>query len=268
MKSVTVLIVNYKAADLVLQNLPNLTAERQGVERLDIVLVENASPDDSFQALQKGVAELGWEDRVELIRSPVNGGFAAGNNLGLRAIYARAEQPDGVLLLNPDTDFFPGALRALCEAAEAYPEAGGLGGRALNEELKPRGCCYRYPSFANEISRVPGVFHLMPEHLRETEMLVDAREPGPCDWVSGSCFLIKRAALEDVPFFDEGYFLYYEETDFCRRMNDAGWKIYHVPAARFVHVGGQSTGIKAQRAKVGDLPLYWYDSWRRYHMKN
>ncbi len=262
---VTVLIVNYKAADLILRNLPNLTAEVQGVDKLDVVIVDNASPDDSVEVLSAGIEAL---DQVELIKSPVNGGFAAGNNVGLRAIYAREEQPDAVLLLNPDTDFFPGSLKPLLDAAEAFPKGGCFGGKALTDDMAPRGCCYRYPSVWQEAAKIPGLYRVFPDRLRSVDMLDHAVEPTPCDWVSGACFLLTRAALDDVPFFDEGYFLYFEETDYCRALNHHGWQVVHVPGAKFVHVGGQSTGIKEKRAQKNGLPSYWYDSWRRYHVKN
>ncbi|MEM0929227.1 MAG: glycosyltransferase family 2 protein [Pseudomonadota bacterium] len=261
---VTVIIVNYKAADLILRNLPNVTAEKQGVERLDVIIVDNASPDDSLDVLKARIAGL---DHVELIASPVNGGFAAGNNVGFRAIYARDEQPDAVLLLNPDTEFFPGSLHELLSAAEAFPKGGCFGGKAFTEEMEPRGCCYRYPRLLREASAIPGLYHVMPERIRSVEMLMDAEGPAPCDWVSGACFLLTRKALQDVPFFDEGYFLYFEETDYCRELNRHGWQVIHVPSAKFVHVGGQSTGINESRTKKNGLPSYWYDSWRRYHVK-
>ncbi|MEO1658742.1 MAG: glycosyltransferase family 2 protein [Pseudomonadota bacterium] len=264
MTKVTVLIVNYKAAELILRNLPNVTAEKQGVEHLDVIIVDNASPDDSLEVLRAGIADL---DHVELIASPVNGGFAAGNNVGFKAIYARDEQPDAVLLLNPDTEFFPGSLKELISAAEAFPDGGCFGGKAFTEEMQPRGCCYRYPRLLREVATIPGLYHLFPDSIRSVEMLMDATGPAPCDWVSGACFLLIRKALDDVPFFDDDYFLYFEETDYCRQLNANGWQVIHVPDARFVHVGGQSTGIKESREKKNGLPAYWYESWRRYHVK-
>jgi len=268
MTHVTALIVNYKAADLVLDNLPNLTAEKQGVDTLDIVLVENGSPGDDLMVLRDGIVAQGASDRCELIDAGVNGGFAAGNNVGFRAIATRQTQPDFVVLINPDTRFEVGALKALVDAADANPEAGGLGGYAMNEEGERRGCAYRFPSLGRELSKIPLLYRLFPERIRDINVVAPGDDAVPCDWVSGSCFLIRREALAAVPLFDDDYFLYFEETDYCRRLAEAGFRIMHVPTARYVHIKGVSTGIKDGVAEVGPLPDYWYNSWRRYFTKN
>lgn len=268
MTHVTALIVNYKAAGLVLDNLPNLTAAMQGVNALDIVLVENGSPGDDLQVLRAGIEAQGATDRCELVEAGVNGGFAAGNNVGFRTIAKREAQPDYVVLINPDTRFHEGSLKALVEAAEANPRAGGLGGYATNEEGERRGCAYRFPSLGRELSKLPLMYRLFPERIRDINVIAPTDDPIPCDWVSGSCFLIRREALEIEPLFDDNYFLYFEETDYCRRLNEAGYGIMHVPSARYVHIKGVSTGIKDGKAEVGPLPDYWYNSWRRYFVKN
>ncbi|MEL6873131.1 MAG: glycosyltransferase, partial [Pseudomonadota bacterium] len=173
MTHVTVLIVNYKVADLVLDNLPNLTAEKQGVDALDIVIVENGSPGDDAQILREGIAAQGAGERCTLIVSETNGGFASGNNIGFRAIAEREAQPDHVVLVNPDTRFYERTLRALVDTADAHPKAGGLGGRALAEDGTPRGCAYTFPTFAREASRLPLLYNLFPEHVRNVNVQVD-----------------------------------------------------------------------------------------------
>jgi GT2 family glycosyltransferase len=84
------------------------------------------------------------------------------------------------------------------------------------------------------------------------------------DWISGSCMLIRRAALEEVGLFDERFFLYYEEVDLCRRTREAGWSIYWVPEATIVHVGGLATGFNQTQKRRA---RYWFDSRRYYLLK-
>ena len=86
-----------------------------------------------------------------------------------------------------------------------------------------------------------------------------------CDWVSGASLMVRREVFEEIGLFDEGYFLYFEEADFCMRAHTAGWKIWFVPESRVVHIEGASTGIRNVRQR---RPRYWYDSRRRYFVKH
>ncbi|MEM1409442.1 MAG: glycosyltransferase family 2 protein [Pseudomonadota bacterium] len=268
MAHVTALIVNYQSADLVLANVPNLTAEKQGVDRLDIVIVENGSPGDDAEVLRQGLIEQGAEDQYELIVSQTNGGFASGNNIGLRAIAERETRPDFVVLVNPDTTFFEGTIASLVNAAADHPQAGCFGGYAVTENGERRDCAYHFPGITRQAAKLLLIGRLFSDEMRRSNVLAPDDEPVVCDWVSGSCFMLRAAALEAVPLFDDGYFLYFEETDYCRRLKDAGFLTMHVPRARYVHIKGVSTGFQDDPAKKKPLPDYWYRSWRRYYVKN
>jgi GT2 family glycosyltransferase len=80
--------------------------------------------------------------------------------------------------------------------------------------------------------------------------------------------MISREAWQAVPRFDDGYFLYFEEADYCRRVREAGFEVMHVPTASYVHIKGVSTGVGAAGQEEAPLPPYWYESWRRYHLRN
>jgi hypothetical protein len=86
-----------------------------------------------------------------------------------------------------------------------------------------------------------------------------------CDWVSGASLIVRREVIEQVGLMDEGYFLYFEEVDFCRRAREAGWECWYVPDSRVMHLEGASTGINAVAKRRGG---YWYDSRRRYFVKH
>lgn len=80
--------------------------------------------------------------------------------------------------------------------------------------------------------------------------------------------MVRREVFESVGLMDEGYFLYYEETDFCLQAKRAGWSCWHVPQSRVMHILGQSTGVTATNQQPKRLPQYWFDSRRRYFLKN
>jgi GT2 family glycosyltransferase len=267
MRSVTVIIVNYRAAELVLANLPRLTAEKQGVEKLEVIIVENGSGDGSAERLAAGIEALPKDMRPDLVVSERNGGFAAGNNIGFARIEEQGGDPDGILLLNPDTELPEKTLPVLIAAAESREKVGVVGGRALKEDGSRAGCAYRFPSLRTELGKYPFVSRVLPSAWKQSDVSRDGGEPVPCDWVSGSCFLITKAAWQLEPRFDERYFLYFEETDYCRRIKAHGLDVLHAPEARYTHIGGQSTGISNGRA-AADMPTYWYESWRRYFVQN
>jgi len=91
--------------------------------------------------------------------------------------------------------------------------------------------------------------------------------PQPVDWICGASMMIRAAVLEAIGGLDEGYFLYFEETDFCLRARRAGFPTWYVPESRVMHVGGQSTGVTERNTVPKRLPAYWFDSRRRYFTK-
>jgi len=196
---------------------------------------------------------------------PRNGGFAYGNNAAVRRAREISPTFHSVVLLNPDTLARRGLVAALTRHLDAHPQA-GIAGAAIESEAGRR-----------EISA-----HVMPSPLGELEGAAELGvlsrllsrhvvSPPPrdvshaCDWVSGACMAIRREALEAVGVFDENYFLYYEEVDFCWRAARAGWTCWFVADARVVHFEGAVTGIKTARRR---LPAYWFDSRRRFFLKS
>ncbi len=127
--SMRVVIVSYRSAGLVIDCLRSLAPEVASLSDCKVVVVENASGDDSIERLGTAITSSGWSAWVELLPSPRNGGFAAGNNVALRPLLAAGRPPDYVLLLNPDTIVRPGALGALLAFIAARPEVGIVGRR-------------------------------------------------------------------------------------------------------------------------------------------
>ncbi len=258
-------ILNYRTPELVLDCLDSLVPQVDP-RRDAVVVVDNASGDGSVEAIRRGLAERGWSERVRLIESPVNGGFAAGNNLALRAVDARA-----YLLLNSDTRVGEGAVERLWRALEAAPRAGLIGPRLEGEDGEVQSSCFRAPSPVSELidaSRTGPLARL----LRRWQVAPppgaspDRSVAGP-EWTSFAAVMIRRDVLDQVGLLDEGYFMYYEDVDFCLRARAAGWQIRHEPRARVVHLHSRSSNLGALQRARRRKPPYVYASRARYYRK-
>jgi hypothetical protein len=259
-----VVILNYRTGEAVVTCLRSLAAEREAFPALHVTVADNASPDDSLARIRSAVATEGWGDWVSLLPLPANGGFASGNNAAIRRLLAAPERPDYVLLLNPDTIVRRGALAALVAFLDARPEAGLAGSRIEGPDGEVECSAHRLPSPWSELDSGARL-GLLSRWLARYAVSPGARdEPHPCDWVSGASLLVRREVFETVGLLDEGFFLYFEEVDFCARAQRAGWSCWYVPDARVVHDEGHSTGIRARGVR---RPGYWYDSRRRYFLK-
>jgi len=198
-----------------------------------VKVVDNACPHDSTSV----VADL----PVDIIRAGRNGGFAAGCNVGI----AHGEAPY-VLLLNPDARLLPGALEALVCFMQRHPRVGVAGARLLYPDGRPQAAAWRFPTLAMALfdlfpPRGPLLGRLYGSYLNGRYPEEQCDLPFPIDHPLGALMLIRRQALDEVGLFDEGYWLYAEEVDWCYRCRQAGWTIWQVPAARAVHVAGAAS---------------------------
>jgi GT2 family glycosyltransferase len=250
-----VVIVNYRTADLVASCLSSIAAQR--FEGLRAVVVDNASPD--LETARKEAAKHGpW---VSILANPVNGGFAAGCNAAIRRALGAEDAPDYLLLLNPDTLLEAGALRALVAFMDAHPRAGIAGSQLLDARGEAECSAHRAPSPLGELE-AGAALGLLTRALQPHRK---SPTPVKADWVSGASLIVRRATLEEVGLLDEGYFLYFEEVDFCARARAAGWEVWLVPASRVLHLEGAATGIREAARR---RPRYWFESRRRYFVKH
>lgn len=268
MRGVLVVVVNYRVAELCIQALESLEDQLPGNERCRVVVVDNASGDDSDDAIEAAIKERGWTEWARLVRSPDNGGYAAGNNVAILPALSSEDPPDYVLLLNPDTIARSGAIEALWEFLEQHPEVGIAGSRLEDADGTQHHSRYRFPSLRSEIDDRLGlgfVTRLFENHRIAPPLI---NETHPIDWVAGASMLIRRAVFESVGSLDPGYFLYFEEVDFCLRARRAGWSCWYVVESRVAHLAGMSSGIDATQTTRPRLPDYWFESRRRYWVKN
>jgi N-acetylglucosaminyl-diphospho-decaprenol L-rhamnosyltransferase len=227
----SVVVVTWNSAALLPACLESLLAdaERAGLST-EVVVVDNASGDDT-RAVARDFPQ------VQLVELEENRGFAVATNIGLRRARGRA-----ALLLNPDTELRPGALAALWRALWAMPHVGLVGPLLLNPDGSPQSAGYRFPGLAQQLlDFFPLHPRLAGSRLNGRFDVGDGLTPFAVDHPLGACMLVRRAALEEVGLLDEGYFMYSEEIDWCRRFKAAGWTVLITPAAHIVHHGGQST---------------------------
>lgn len=228
--AVSVVIVNHNAGRLLGDCL--VAALEQATE---VILVDNAS---AAAPLESVLRRFNGEPRLQVIRSPVNTGFAAGCNMGA----AVGTQP-ATLFLNPDCILAPGSLAALCREL-ADPTVGMVGGLLLDECGGEQGGARRsVPTPWRSLVRGFGLGRLGRRWPRLFADFYLHREPLPAaaidvEAISGACTLVKHAAVREVGPWDEGFFLHCEDLDWCMRFRAAGWKIRFVPDAPAVHHRG------------------------------
>lgn len=264
---ILVVVVNYRTAVLASRCVRALAAERTALPGLRATVVDNGSGDGSEGHLAAALREDGLDAWVTLMALERNLGFAGGNNRAIAPALRAPDPPAYVVLLNPDAEVRPGALRRLVAFMEAHPEAGIAGSRIEHEDGTPQHSAFRFPNWLGEFARATQtgpVERALARFVVTPERVPD--DAGPADWVSGACMIVRRSVFERVGLLDEGYFLYFEETDFCGAAARAGFRCYYVPESRVVHHLAQSTRLNYHRE--GRRPGYWFESRRRYFVKN
>lgn len=263
-----IVIVNYRSAELALDCLASLESEVARRPGTRVAVVENESGADQWECLDGEIRRRGWASWVDLMAAGRNGGFAAGNNVAIRWAMGWPEPPRIFWLLNPDTIVRPGALAALLAPLDEHPGVGIVGSYLEGSDGTSQPSAFRFPSILGEIE---GGMRFGPVSRRLRRWDVVRRGPveaGEVDWVSGASFAVRRAVFEQVGLLDEGYFMYYEEVDFCRRARAAGWACYHAPASRVVHFYGQSSPDAALQVSQRRRPRYWFEARNRYFLKH
>jgi GT2 family glycosyltransferase len=246
-----------------------LLAALEEIPGAEVVIVDNDSQDGSFEILAEGIRTLGRPKSasVTVIQSGRNGGFAFGVNVGVRHGFMATPVPDYFYLLNSDAFPDPSAVRELVRLFERHPRAGIAGSYVYGRDGRPHQTAFRFPSPMSELERALRLGIASKILGRWRVPLPLPQEDCEVDWVAGASMMIRREVFEDVGLFDEQYFLYFEETDFCRRAKQRGWSTYYTRGSAVAHIGGASTGIKDGRS-TRRMPGYWFDSRRRYFRKN
>jgi hypothetical protein len=265
MRSTWIVIVNYRTPKLTIDSLRSLSMQVADLGDGRVVVVDNDSRDGSVEMLTSAIKREAWSRWVSVISLDHNGGFAYGNNAGIRTALASSNHADYVMLLNPDTVAREGAVKALVKFMDNHPRAGIAGSLLENADGGLECSAHRIHTPLSELdagARLGLLSRLLHRYVVWGSPDAEARQ---CDWVSGASLLVRREVVEQLGLMDDGYFLYFEEADFCWRAKQAGWEIWYVPGSRVMHLEGAATGINTgAKRRAG----YWYDSRRRFFVKH
>ena len=260
-----IVIVNYRTAGLTVDCLrsvaPQITPEMR------VVVTDNLSGDDSVETIRCAIETNHW-DWASVVELHRNGGFAFGNNEAIRAAMNAADRPDFILLLNPDTVLRDGAIRELLDFLDSHSRAGIAGSRLEDPDGTVQISAFRFHSIASEFER--GMRLGVVTKLLASKVVASPApdQPAQTDWVAGASMLIRREVFEKAGLLDERYFMYFEEVDFCLAAKCAGFETWYVPASRVVHLVGAASELIDARKHRKRRPTYWFDSRRRYFVKN
>lgn len=229
----SVVIVNYRTDELLAECLASLEKEAGGLA-LEVGVVDNS------RTLAAG-GFLERFPRVTLLENVENVGFARAANQGIRLARGRH-----VLVLNPDTVVHEGAVAHMVSYLDAHPAAGAVGARLLDPDGSLQYSCRRFPGyFTVFFGRYGLLTRILPGNPASRDYLYldwDHRTVREVEWVSGACLMVRREVVERVGVFDEGYFLFVEDMDWCRRIRDAGFTVVYLPDAVVTHHIGVSRG--------------------------
>ncbi len=242
MIDLSIVIVNWNVRDLLRQCLQSIQSTNA-----EIIIVDNASTDGSVEMVR---AEF---PGVHIITNADNRGFPAANNQGLAIAQGRY-----VLLLNPDTELTGDALETMIAFADAHPDVGLIGPQLLNSDGSVQSSRRRFPTLLTALCESTWLEGYAPRRLLERYYILDRPDDvmQDVDWVTGAAMMARREAIEQVGPLDEGFFMYSEELDWCRRFRESstgssgrcGWRVVYLPAAQIVHhVGKSSEQVVAAR---------------------
>lgn len=263
-----IVIVNYRTSRLTINCLDSLRDEVEAMGNTKVVVVDNNSGDRSVEEIESAIAIEGWGDWAAVLPKEHNGGFAYGNNQGIYPALNSIHPPDYFLLLNPDTLVREKSLQVLIDFMNDNPTVGIAGSRLEDPDGTPQCSAFRFHTFLSELDsalRWGIVSQLLAKWIIAPPFQNVAHQT---DWVAGASMIIRREVLEEAGLMDEEYFLYYEEVDFCLQAHKFGWSCWYVPASRVVHLVGQSSGVTNTKEPAKRRPKYWFDSRRRYFLKN
>jgi N-acetylglucosaminyl-diphospho-decaprenol L-rhamnosyltransferase len=239
----SIIIVNYRTPEMARDAASSAIASGLDVG-FEIIIVDNLSGDNSVQYLEDAFRD---EPRVKIIASEKNLGFAGGNNLGFE--YANGSI---ILLLNPDTYVEPGALNRLMDTLKSADDIAVVGGMLVDAESKPVTSYGFFPTPLSMITAafLPGKFYGKARRTLGVAPPLGETEPYEVDYICGAGLMIRRDVLDDIGGMDDGYFMYFEETDLCRQVQGKGFRVIYNPMACIKHFEGASFGDAYTRRRI------------------
>jgi N-acetylglucosaminyl-diphospho-decaprenol L-rhamnosyltransferase len=251
MVDLSIVIVSWNVADLLAACLDSILASgvtlvgpdsettgSAGDLTVEVIVVDSASTDATLAVL------AGYPD-VQVLAQTDNVGFTRGNNIGLAVARGRH-----LMLLNPDTEVHDGALQTLVAYLDAHPAVGVVGPHTYNTDGTTQSTRRRFPTLVTALFESTWLEKLAPPGVLKRFYMQDTPDEGTFEvgWMQGSALVVRRAVYDQIGGLDEGYIMFAEEMDWCKRTHDAGWALVYVGDAHITHHGGKSTDqVVAQR---------------------
>jgi N-acetylglucosaminyl-diphospho-decaprenol L-rhamnosyltransferase len=259
----SIVIVNWNVYELLRHCLLSLSkGDARGAisSTAEVVVVDCASSDGSAEMVQR---EFPW---VKLIASDENLGYSRGNNLGMTRATGRH-----LMILNPDTEVKGDALATMVRYLDEHPGVGALGPELRYPDGTLQSSRRRFPTLATAFFESTLLHQWFPhnrvaQHYHLADRPPDV--PQPVDWLVGAALMIRREVWQKVGPLDEGFFMYFEELDWCRRCRAQGWQVHYLPTAQIIHFEGKSSeqvmtarSIRFQSSKIRYFRKYYGKRW-------
>lgn len=259
---VSVIIVSFNTKHLIDRCINSLKKSSENLN-YEIIIVDNGSKDGSVEYIKENYKE------IILIESGGNIGFAAANNLGYKS-----SQGEFIILLNSDAFVENEGIARALEKMEENKSIGLAGVKLIGENGEWQPSARTFPGIMTDFYTISGLSGKYPQSRifgKFDLTYLDQNEEIVCDWVPGAFSIIRRNVIDEVGFFDERFFLYFEEVDLCKRIKEAGYKIVYWPDIRVIHIGGGSTSFFSEKlvSKSGmQMTLWRLQSQYLYYRKN
>jgi len=249
MTALSIIIVNWNTSEL-LDKCLSAVVDMVKAPSYEIIVVDNASTDGSVAMVRRRYPQ------IRIITNDVNRGFGAANNQAFAVMKGQY-----ALLLNTDAILTDNAAAELYAFMEGHPRAGMCCGQLLNADGSKQNSIAAFPSLLTLITNMSLLEYLLPGIFPSKRY--DHVEPIEVDSGVGACLMVRKTAMEEVGWFDERYFFFFEETDWAYRMRRKGWKVYHVPTAHIYHLQGQSIGPSSRsRIEFYRSRYQFFQKWR------
>ena len=257
---VSIVVVSWNVRHLLRRCLQSLLGDAGSTVAREVVVVDCASADGSAEMVRREFPE------VRLIASAENLGYARGCNAGAAQATGRY-----LMILNPDTELVDDALGTLVRYMDEHPAVGAAGPQLRYADGNLQSSRRRFPTLATAFWESTLIHQWFPHNPCARRYHMADRSPDlaqAVDWLVGAALMVRRPAWEQVGPLDEGYFMYFEELDWCRRCRSAGWETHYVPTAQVIHHEGKSSQqvmtartIRFQRSKIRYFSKYHGAGW-------
>lgn len=255
--TLSIIILNYNTKDLLAQAIDSINTKIDH----EIIVVDNASTDGSSQFIQKKYPS------VKLIKAEKNLGFAAGNNLGLKAAHG-----DFVLLLNSDTQIIADAIDQCVSYLKSNNHIGILTPKLILPDGAIDLACHRgFPTLTNSLFyflKIEQTFPTIPFFSGYHQTYQDFDQIHQVDAVSGAAMFIRKKVIDQIGLLDERFFMYAEDIDFCLRAKNSGWQIVYFPEGTVIHHKGSSGTKSTEKSTQSHTRHHFYHTMKQYFDKH